>query len=137
MSALTAFDAALLNAGAGNLNLLKVSSILPPTTDYHEDLYIPPGSLVPIAYGTYTSANKGETISAAVAVGLPEGNTFGVIMECSGTCTKEEITEHIKGMVKEAFEKREILLKEIKVAAVQHNVTCNYGSAFAGAILWY
>ena len=86
---LTAFDGALLNARVGNTNLLKVSSILPPGCEYEPGLVIPPGSLLPIAYGSITSSEPGELISAAVAVGI-QAEGFGVIMEFSGRCSKEK-----------------------------------------------
>lgn len=135
-SPLTAFDAALLESGFGNLNLLKVSSILPPQAEYHERLFIPPGSLVPTAYSKICSSKPGEQIAAAVAVGIPVQDTFGVIMECSDFCSKEELEERIRGMVTEAFVNRRLALKEIKVCAVEHTVV-NCGSAFAGLALWY
>lgn len=133
---LNAFDQALLNSGLGNLNLLKVSSILPPRAEFQEKLPIPPGSLVPTAYGFLCSQNKGEIISAAVAVGIPENDNFGVIMEHSALCSREEIEERIKNMVREAFWTRELALLEIKVCAVEHQVI-NCGCVFAGLPLWY
>lgn len=135
-TSLTAFDAALLNSGLGNLNLLKISSILPPRAILEENLYIPPGSLVPTAYGYITSEKKGATIAAAVAVGIPKEDTFGVIMECSGFTSKVEIEGKITNMVKEAFEIRRMELLEIKVKAIEHKVI-SCGSAFAGLALWY
>lgn len=134
-SKLTAFDNALLKARIGNVNLIRVSSILPPEAQLDENLQIPPGSLVPTAYGSIISDVPGETISAAVAIGLSE-ESFGVIMEFSGKCTKDEAEEIIKGMVREAFETREKPLKEIKVAAVEHKVE-KLGCAFAAVPLWY
>lgn len=134
---LNAFDKALLSAGAGNLNLLKVSSILPPQAEYEPDLHITPGSLVPVAYGTISSQTPGETISAAVAVGIPEdSNSFGIIMEHSDICSREEIEEYIRNMVVEGFKTRGLTFKGIKVCATEHKVK-NCGSAFAGVILWY
>jgi arginine decarboxylase len=65
---LTAFDKALLDAGIGNLNLLKVSSILPPNAECVEKLEIPPGSLTPTAYGSFVSDVSGQLIAAAVGV---------------------------------------------------------------------
>jgi arginine decarboxylase len=133
---LTAFDAALLESGLGNLNLLKVSSILPPKTAFSEYLAIPPGSLVPTAYGAITSKKQGELISAAVAVGIPQNEDFGVIMECSGLYSKAEIEKKIADMVREAFMLRDLPLKEIKIKAIEHTVKyC--GCAFAGVALWY
>ena len=40
---LNAYDHALLASGLGNLNLLRLSSILPPGAEYVEKLEIPPG----------------------------------------------------------------------------------------------
>ena len=59
---LNAFDHALLAAGIGNLNLLKVSSILPPGAELVERLAIPSGSLTPTAYGAIQSETPGEYI---------------------------------------------------------------------------
>lgn len=134
-SKLTAFDNALLKARIGNVNLIRVSSILPPGTEQEQDLQIPPGSLVPTAYGSIISDVPGETIAAAVAIGISE-DSFGVIMEFSGKCTKAEAEEIITGMVREAFEVRNKPLKEIKVAAADHTVD-KIGCAFAAVPMWY
>jgi arginine decarboxylase len=133
---LNAFDSALLASGLGNLNLLKVSSILPPQAVYCEKLEIPFGSLVPTAFGSICSKNPGETIAAAVAVGIPTGDSFGVIMETSDFCSKAEIEQRITEMVIEAFTTRKLEFQEIKVYAIEHKVV-NCGSAFAGVALWY
>ncbi|HHV35710.1 MAG TPA: arginine decarboxylase, pyruvoyl-dependent [Syntrophomonadaceae bacterium] len=134
---LTAFDQALLKAGVGNVNLITVSSILPPGAEFVEKLEFPPGSLLPIAYGSITSSEPGSLIAAAVAVGIgPEKNEFGVIMEFSGYCTRQEAENEVKQMVTEAFQYRGRELIEIKVAGVEHRVVC-CGSVFAGIPLWY
>lgn len=135
-SKLTAFDNALLKAGVGNVNLVKVSSILPPDCDFDPDFKLPLGALTPIAYGSIVSDVPGEIISAAVAVGVPAEDTMGVIMEFSGKCSKEEAEVTIKKMVEEAFEVRKLPLKEIKVCVVDHEVK-QIGCAFAAAPLWY
>lgn len=134
-SKLTAFDNALLKARIGNVNLIRVSSILPPGTENDPDLVLPPGSLVPTAYGYIMSDVPGELISAAVGVGI-SGDTFGVIMEFSGKCSKEEAEKNIENMVKEAFETRGMELKDIKIAAVEHRVE-KIGCALAAVPLWY
>lgn len=134
-SKLTAFDNALLKGRIGNINLIRVSSILPPATELDDNLQIPPGSLVPTAYGSIVSDVPGETISAAVAVGLSD-DSFGVIMEFSGKCTMAEAEQVIREMVREAFETRQKPLREIKVAAVEHKVE-KIGCALAAVPLWY
>lgn len=134
-SKLTAFDNALLKAGIGNVNLLRVSSILPPHCVYTPDLVIPPGSLVPTAYGAIVSDVPGELIAAAIAVGV-SADSFGVIMEFSGKCSQQEAERTITKMVEEAFEMRGMNLQEIKVLAAEHRVE-KIGCAFACAAMWY
>jgi len=134
-SELTAFDNALLQAKVGNVNLIRVSSILPPGAEFTPEMQIPFGSLLPIAYGSIVSDVPGELISASIAVGISE-NTFGVIMEFSGKCSKEEAEIAVVSMVKEAFISRKMVLKDIKVASAEHRVQ-DIGCAFAAAPLWY
>lgn len=135
LTPLTAFDRALLSAGIGNLNLLKVSSILPPGAVFVERLSIPPGSLLPVAYAALTSAVPGELIAAAVAIGHSP-DTHGVIMETSGNFTRPEIEERIRAMVEEAFAVRKLPLVRIEVAAVAHRVE-RLGCVLAAVPLWY
>ncbi len=132
---LTAFDAALLAAGVGNTNLLKVSSILPPGCEFDAGLVIPPGSLLPIAYGEIVSDVPGTCIAAAIGVGIKTGS-FGVIMEFSGECSKAEAEKRVRTMVEEAFELRNLELDDVKIAATEHIVE-KIGCAFAAAPLWY
>lgn len=132
---LTAFDNALLDARIGNLNLIRVTSILPPEARYCPELQIPPGSLVPTAYGYIVSDVPGELIAAAVGVGLSD-NSFGVIMEYSGQCSEKEACQNIELMLKEAFARRGMELVEIKMASVEHRVE-RTGCALAAVPLWY
>ncbi|MGE5481858.1 MAG: pyruvoyl-dependent arginine decarboxylase [Bacteroidota bacterium] len=132
---LNAFDNALLAAGIGNLNLLKVSSILPPGAKAVDTLAIPPGSLVPTAYGAITSETPGELVAAAVGVGR-NGDDFGVIMEFSGKCSKEEAEATVAEMVRAAFRHRQIELTELMVKGIEHRVG-KTGCAFAAVALWY
>lgn len=131
---LNAFDNALLAAGIGNLNLLKVSSILPPGARQVERPDIPPGSLVPTAYACITSEVPGEEIAAAVAVGLSEGG-YGVIMEFSGKTTQEAAEAAVRHMVEEAFRVRGLALQRVLVKSTRHVVEKS-GCAFAAVALW-
>ncbi|MCX7794815.1 MAG: hypothetical protein N2257_10510, partial [Thermodesulfovibrionales bacterium] len=98
---LTAFDRALLLSGVGNVNLLKVSSILPPGAVYHERIDLQPGILLPIAYGSIVCSEEGRLISASVAVGISRKDSYGVIMEFSGYCSKKEAEERVVDMLRE------------------------------------
>lgn len=106
-----------------------------PDCEFDPDLTIPSGSLLPIAYGYITSSEPGDIISAAVAVGIKR-NSFGVIMEFSGKCSKKEAEQRVTRMVEEAFEMRGLELQEVKVASTEHVVE-HIGCAFAAVPLWY
>lgn len=132
---LNAFDAALKDAGIGNLNLLRVSSILPPGAGFHTRLEIPPGSLVPTAYGYLKNSEPGALIAAAIGVGISP-DTYGVIMEFEGFCSREEAEARVRAMVVEGFEMRNLFLQEVIVRGIDHHVKQN-GSVMAAAVLWY
>jgi arginine decarboxylase len=132
---LNAFDNALLASGVGNMNLLRVSSILPPHAVLTADFVMPSGSLLPIAYGSLTSDQPGELIAAAVAVGIA-ADSFGVIMEVSGRCSGKEAENAVKSMVENAFASRNIKLEQVLAKAAEHRVE-GIGCVFAAVPLWY
>lgn len=131
---LTAFDAALFGAGVGNYNLLKVSSILPPAAKERDNIDVPPGGLLPIAYSTLTGTTPGQQLAAAVAAGVVEDGP-GVIMEFHGFCSEDEAVRTVRDMVVEAVSLRGASLVEIKTASAAMTVR-TIGSVFAGVALW-
>ena len=133
---LNAFDNALLASGIGNLNLLKVSSILPPAATEFDHVGLPPGSLMPTAYGTIQSDRAGERIAAAVGVGIGAHDEYGLIMEFSGRCSAEEAHEAIRRMLEEGFAARDRELKRTIIRSTEHTVV-EIGCAFAAVALWY
>ena len=135
-SRLNAFDNALLAAGIGNVNLIRVSSILPPHATLGEKLDVIPGQLMPTAYGTITSDLRAETISAAVAVGIGQDDEYGVIMEFSGRCGQSEAEAAVTEMVRAAFQQRRRELTRVIVRASEHRVE-SIGCALAAVALWY
>lgn len=134
-SKLTAFDNALLAGNIGNINLIRVSSILPPGAEYDPELVIPPGSLVPTAYGYIISDQPGQLIAAAVGIGFSK-DTFGVIMEYAGECSGLEARDKIESMLREAFLSRGMELVDMKIRATEHRVE-KTGCALAAVPLWY
>lgn len=133
---LNAFDAALLNAGVGDTNLIKLSSILPPGVIETLPYQPPSGSFVPLAYAEHASCTVGETISAAVAVGIPvEPDAAGLIMECSGVGTPEVWEKRARDMVLEGMEIiRNRQVREIKSTSASITVT-SVGAVFAAVVL--
>lgn len=134
---LNAFDGALIDAGIGNFNLVKVSSIIPPHCQEKNGFIIPPGSLVPTAYASIISDIPGEIISAAVAIALPEDREMsGLIMEYSARGHKEEIESIVRNMANEGMSKRGAKIAKIVSKSIESKVK-HIGAAFAGVILWY
>lgn len=134
-TALNAFDNALLAAGIGNANLVKVSSIVPPDVDIVTLPQIRPGAIVHTAYAAETSETPGETITAAVGYALPEDRTrAGVIMEYHDRTDRETAERAVRGMLAEAFAVRGDRIREIRVVAVEHRVA-KVGCAVAAVAL--
>ncbi len=136
ISPLNAFDGALLSAGIGNTNLIKVSSILPPRCQQVPPLAIPQGALLPVAYASITGNTPGETISAAIAIALPEDESkAGLIMEYASRGSREEAEERVREMALQGMRMRGEEVKEIKSVAAEHEVL-SVGAAFAAVTLW-
>ena len=136
---LNAFDKALLNAGVGDTNLMRMSSILPPAAKQVNvnEITLPKGGLIPLAYATIDSTTPGQLISASIAVGIPEDDREpGVIMEFEDHAPLTNVEEIVRQMVVDGFEYRNRKLKEIKSLGVEHKVE-RCGSVFAAAVLWY
>lgn len=133
---LNAFDAALRDAGVGDLNLVKVSSILPPGARREPSCSLPPGALAPTAYARISIPTPGQIISAAIAVGISaDQDRCGVIMEHSATAPAAEVEARIRQMVYEGFAIRGREPAEVVVLCVEHRVQ-TVGACFAGAVLW-
>ncbi len=133
---LNAFDAALLDAGIGNLNLVRVSSILPQGAELVPGMWIEPGTLAPTAYGYITETTPGQTIAAAVGVGIADSKTFGVIMEFEGYCTKEEAEKKVRLMIEDGFKMRNLPLNDLLIRGIEHEVK-EIGSVLAAVVMGY
>jgi arginine decarboxylase len=134
-TSLNAFDNALLAAGIGNINLIKVSSILPPEVPVIDLPKIKLGALIPTAYASMTSETPGEMVAAAVGYAVPDDPAKnGVIMEFHGLATKAEAEQQIHLMLEEAFWIRGEVIRERAVFAVEHTVE-RVGCALAAITL--
>jgi len=132
---LNAFDNALLAAGIGNINLIKVSSIVPPEVTLTDLPKIKPGALIPTAYAAITSEVPGETVAAAVGYALPDDPAKpGVIMEFHGVADRETAEQVTERMLEEAFRVRGEVVREMRVVAVEHTVR-HVGCALAAVTL--
>ncbi len=118
---LNAFDGALLAAGIGDLNLVRVTSIMPPDVRLVSTAPgLPKGTFALTVYGARTSATPGAKLATAVGLGrAPDG--FGVVMEASGS-SRQQVEEDVRAMVEEAFRVRGLKLDQVHIAAVEHTV---------------
>ena len=133
---LNAFDGALLKAGIGNTNIVKMSSIVPPHCELTTPIALPPGALVPAAYAAITSDVPGEIIAAGVAIALPEDeNQNGLIMEYSAKGDRIKIEEMVRNMAVEGMKLRGWKIKDLKSIAVEYR-TKRVGAALAAVVLW-
>lgn len=133
---LNAFDGALLAGGIGDVNIVKMSSILPPLCERVDPVKLPGGALVPAAYAAYTSTEPGERIAAGVAVAVPEDPTLpGLIMEYEGRGTKQDIEEHVREMARQGMLTRGRAYKSIESIAIEHKVE-HTGGVLAAVVLW-
>lgn len=133
---LNAFDHALLDAGVGDTNLVRLSSILPPGVQPMQPRALPGGAMVPIAYAEMTSSTPGEVISAAVALALPADDGLpGLIMEHHAAAPLAEVEALVRQMAIAGMEHRGRAIKDVLVRGATHTVE-EHGSAFAAVVLW-
>ncbi|MBM4241653.1 MAG: arginine decarboxylase, pyruvoyl-dependent [Euryarchaeota archaeon] len=129
---LNAFDNALLDAGIGDINLIKVSSIIPQDTKIIELPEFKAGDMVNCVLSYVTSDREGDLISAVIAVAMSDD--FGCVVEHSGI-NKEpaEVKKEAVAMVKYMMEIRGRPIKEIMIANKSHIVKY-WGAAVAALV---
>jgi arginine decarboxylase len=133
---LNAFDGALLQAGIGNTNIVRMSSIVPPHCKRISPIALPPGALVPTAYASMTSDVPGEIISSGVAIALPEDeNQNGLIMEFSAKGDRPKIEEIVRNMAIEGMKLRGWKIKDLQTVVSEHRVK-KIGATLAAVVLW-
>lgn len=129
---LNAFDNALSDAGIGDVNLIRVSSMLGPNTEIHELPCLKPGSMVNCVLSDITSDNPGDEITATVAVAI--GEELGCAVETQGiNRPPEELRDEAEFMVKYMMEKREVEIKELIVKEATTTVK-NIASVVASVV---
>ena len=136
LTELNAFDNALLMAGIGNLNLIKVSSIVPAgvrVLDVRPD-DLEPGALVPTVCTVKTSDTPGDIVAAAVGIGLRRDG-HGMIFENTGG-SRGAVEDTVSRMVRAGFAQRGMELDELLIFSSEHKVE-RIGCAVAAVVLWW
>ncbi len=132
---LNALDNALLNAGIGDFNLIKVSSILPKDAVIVDLPKIEAGTLMPCVLAKKISDIPGQRISASIVVALSEDN-IGVITENSETdISKEESYMRSLEAARNMLVERGLKLKETEYVSREHIVE-NIGAVVAALVFF-
>ena len=111
---LNAFDNALSKAGIGDVNLIKVSSMLAGNAEIQELPKLKAGAMVNCVLSEVTSDNPGDEIAAVVAVAI--GDELGCVVETSEINRPiDEVKEKAEKMVRYMMDKRGFDIKELIV----------------------
>lgn len=131
---LVAFDNALIDAGIGDYNLVRVSSIIPAKCQYENNISIEKGSIVYIAYASFDIIDS-AIMNAAVAIAIPEDNKQnGVIFE---TVSNNNTEKNAINMCLEAMQNRNRPTKEVKSKCISAKGIINmHTCGIAAVVMW-
>jgi arginine decarboxylase len=111
---LNAFDNALSNAGIGDVNLIKVSSMLSGNAKICDLPKLKAGAMVNCVLSKITSDNHGDEITVVIAVAI--GEELGCVVETSGiNKDSNDLIKEAEKMVKYMMEKRKVEIKDLIV----------------------
>ena len=129
---LNAFDNALSDAGIGDVNLIKVSSMLSADAEIQKLPKLKAGAMVNCVLSEVTSNNPGDVITAVIAVAI--GNELGCVVETTGiNKDTDELIGKAEEMVRYMMEKRDVAIRELRVEFSTTTVK-NIASAIASVV---
>ena len=129
---LNAFDNALSDAGIGDMNLIKVSSMLSGNAEICDLPKLKAGSMVNCVLSKITSDNSGDEIMAVIAVAI--GNELGCVVETTGTNENiENLEKEAEFMVRYMMEKRGVEINDLIVKSSTTTVE-NIASVVASVV---
>ena len=129
---LNAFDNALSDAGIGDVNLIKVSSMLSADAEIQKLPKLKAGAMVNCVLSEVTSDNPGDMITAVIAVAI--GNELGCVVETTGiNKDTDELIGKAEEMVRYMMEKRDVAIRELRVEFSTTTVK-NIASAIASVV---
>lgn len=118
---LNAFDNALLEAKIGNVNLIPVSSMLPPNTQLVDMPELEPGEMTNCVLSHQYSDNPGDEISAVIA--FCQADEMGCVIETKGVNKPiDKLKKEAKFMAEYMMEKRELEIIDYKEIIQTHTV---------------
>ncbi|MCD7782123.1 MAG: arginine decarboxylase, pyruvoyl-dependent [Methanosphaera sp.] len=118
---LNAFDNALLEADIGDVNLIPVSSMLPPDTHIIPMPQLKPGEMTNCVLAQEYSDNPGDEITAIIA--LARADQMGCVVELSGTNRDlDEMRQEAKFMAEYMIHKRKLKINDYHEVVSTHTV---------------
>ena len=121
---LNAFDNALSDAGIGDVNLIKVSSMLAGNAKIEKLPKLKAGAMVNCVLSEITSDKPGDQITAVIAVAI--GEELGCVVETTGiNKDADDLLDEAKMMVEYMMEKRDVEIKDLLIessTAVVENI---------------
>ena len=129
---LNAFDNALSDAGIGDVNLIKVSSMLAGNTQIQDLPKLKAGSMVNCVLSEITSDTPGDEITAVVAVAI--GKPLGCVVETTGiNKDPKDLEEEAQFMVRYMMEKRGVEITDLIIKSSSTTVK-NIASVVASVV---
>lgn len=129
---LNAFDNALSDAGIGDVNLIKVSSMLAGNAEVEKLPELKAGAMVNCVLSEVTSDNPGDEITAVIAVAI--GQKLGCVVETTGTNENlNDLIDKAKMMVKYMMDKRGVEIEKIIIESSTATVE-NIASVVASVV---
>lgn len=111
---LNAFDNALSKAGIGDVNLIKVSSMLAGNAEIQNLPKLKAGAMVNCVLSEVTSDNPGDEIAAVIAVAI--GDELGCVVETSEiNRPRDELIKKAEKMARYMMDRRGVDIKELIV----------------------
>ncbi len=133
ISQINALDSAMLNAGVGDINLIKVSSILPADIERVHELDEDIGVFRPCVLTA--AQGKGKHLVAGLAYGFRKDGKGGYVAELSSTADDVdfgEFNKKLKDVLISMGQKRGVEITDIKTVCVELDTESNtYGCALA------
>jgi len=132
VSQLNAFDVALWKAGIGHLNIVPVSSIIPPDAEQVEYREIPPGSVTFTVMSKETGV-RGETISAGIA--WARGTPNGYVLEAHAKCDGDRAMSMLRDMCREVESYSNVrFVEEWRFRVETMSVSKRYGAVMVALV---
>lgn len=133
-SEMNAFDNALIKAGIGQCNLVKVSSILPKNCEEISPVKIEPGTITFVVLSR-SNGKKGEKISTGIGYAIMKNEQgYGIIAEDCNNKSEEKAREEIQKKLREMASSRKMEIERIRIETESLEVNSEFGCVIAALV---